>query len=71
MFLAAPLVRYLMVHELSHMVALNHSRRFWRAVERLEPEYRALDHRLGESWAEIPLWAHERPKPDEHTFDIT
>ena len=70
MFLAPPLVRYLMVHELCHMVALNHSRRFWRAVERLEPDYLALDRRLGESWSEIPLWAHERPKPGEHAFDI-
>ena len=43
MFLAPPLVRYLMIHELCHMVALNHSRRFWRAVERLEPDYLALD----------------------------
>jgi predicted metal-dependent hydrolase len=70
MFLAAPLVRYLMVHELCHMVALNHSRRFWRAVERLEADYLALDRKLGESWAEVPLWAHDRPKPGERAFDI-
>ncbi len=70
MFLAPPLVRYLMVHELGHMVALNHSRRFWRVVERLEPDYLALDRRLGESWAEVPLWAHDRPKLGEHAFDI-
>jgi predicted metal-dependent hydrolase len=70
MFLAPPLVRYLIVHELCHMVALNHSRRFWRAVERLEPDYLALDRGLGESWSEIPLWAHERPKRGEHAFDI-
>jgi predicted metal-dependent hydrolase len=70
MFLAPPLVRYLLVHELCHMVALNHSRRYWRAVERLEPDYLALDRQLGESWSEIPLWAHERPKSGEHAFDI-
>jgi hypothetical protein len=52
------------------MVALNHSRRYWRAVERLEPSFLVLDRRLGESWSEIPLWAHERPKTDEHSFDI-
>jgi predicted metal-dependent hydrolase len=70
MFLAPPLVRYLMIHELCHMVALNHSRRFWRAVERLEPDYRALDRTLGESWPKIPLWAHDRPRAGEHAFDI-
>jgi len=70
MFLAPPLVRYLMIHELCHMVALNHSRRFWRAVERLEPDYLALDHELGESWSEIPLWAHDRKKSGEHAFDL-
>jgi predicted metal-dependent hydrolase len=61
MFLDAPLVRYLMIHELCHLFALNHSRRFWSAVARYEPDYRELDRRLGESWAEIPLWAHARP----------
>src|SRR5262249_120048 len=34
LFLAPELVRYLLIHELSHMLVLNHSRRFWRAVER-------------------------------------
>jgi predicted metal-dependent hydrolase len=70
MFLEPPLVRYLMIHELCHMFALNHSRRFWRAVERFEADYLALDRRLGESWSAIPLWAHDRPEPGEHAFDI-
>jgi predicted metal-dependent hydrolase len=70
MFLEPPLVRYLMIHELCHMVALNHSRRFWRAVERLEPDYRVLDRTLGESWSKIPLWAHDRPRGGEHAFDV-
>jgi predicted metal-dependent hydrolase len=70
MFVAPRLVRYLMVHELCHMRALNHSRRYWRAVEQLEPDYLALDRELGESWEKIPLWAHDRPKRGEHAFDI-
>jgi len=70
MFLEPPLVRYLMVHELCHMVALNHSRRFWRAVERLEPAYRELDRRLGESWAEIPLWAHGVAAGSTHAVEL-
>jgi predicted metal-dependent hydrolase len=60
LFLPPPLVRYLFVHELCHLVALNHSRKFWAAVERFEPDYEALDRRLTAAWREIPLWAHPR-----------
>ena len=60
LFLAPELVRYLLIHELSHMLVLNHSRRFWRAVERHEPDWRELDRRLSEAWGVVPIWAHER-----------
>lgn len=58
MFLEPPVVRYLLIHELCHLIALNHSRKFWAAVARHEPDYEALDRRLTEAWLEIPLWAH-------------
>lgn len=58
MFLEPPVVRYLLIHELCHLIALNHSRKFWAAVARHEPDYEALDRRLTEAWREIPLWAH-------------
>jgi predicted metal-dependent hydrolase len=58
LFLEAPLVRYLFIHELCHMIALNHSRKFWSAVQRYEPDYEKLDRRLSAAWFEIPLWAH-------------
>jgi predicted metal-dependent hydrolase len=58
MFLEPAVVRYLFVHELCHLIALNHSRKFWSAVARYEPDYEALDRRLTEAWHEIPLWAH-------------
>ncbi len=70
LFLAPELVRYLLIHELSHMLVLNHSRRFWRAVERHEPEWRELDRRLGEAWGAVPIWAHERAARAENAFDI-
>ena len=69
LFLAPELVRYLLIHELCHMIAMNHSRRFWRAVERFEPDCRELDARLGEAWGEIPVWAHERARV-ESSFDL-
>jgi predicted metal-dependent hydrolase len=58
MFLEPAVVRYLLVHELCHLIALNHSRKFWNAVARYEPDYEALDRRLTKAWNEIPLWAH-------------
>jgi len=35
---------------------MNHSRRFWRAVARHEPDYKQLDRELGESWSRVPGW---------------
>ena len=58
LFLEPAVVRYLLVHELCHLIALNHSRKFWTAVARYEPDYEALDRRLTKAWNEIPLWAH-------------
>jgi len=56
LFLEPSVVRYLMIHELCHARHMNHSRRFWQAVGRHEPDYRQLDRRLGDSWPQIPGW---------------
>jgi predicted metal-dependent hydrolase len=56
LFLEPVLVRYLMVHELCHARHMNHSRRFWQAVARVEPGYRHLDRELGDAWPQIPTW---------------
>jgi predicted metal-dependent hydrolase len=56
LFLQPELTRYLMVHELCHGRHMNHSKRFWKLVSRFEPDYRALDRRLGESWRNVPNW---------------
>ncbi len=60
LFLEPEVVRYLLIHELCHLIALNHSRKFWSAVARFEPDYEALDRRLADAWHEIPLWAQAR-----------
>jgi predicted metal-dependent hydrolase len=56
LFLQPALVRYLMIHELCHARHMNHSRRFWQAVGRHEPDFRRLDRALGDAWPQIPAW---------------
>lgn len=56
LFLDPALLRYLMIHELCHSRHMNHSARFWRLVERYEPDCRRLDRRLSDAWRDVPLW---------------
>jgi predicted metal-dependent hydrolase len=37
---------YVMIHELAHLVHANHSRRFWRTVERMCPAFRSAERWL-------------------------
>jgi predicted metal-dependent hydrolase len=41
--------RYILVHELAHLVHPNHSRRFWAFVESLDPDFRASERWLKSS----------------------
>jgi len=36
-----PVVDYIIVHEMSHLIHKNHSARFWKTVEKVLPDYRA------------------------------
>jgi hypothetical protein len=65
LFVDAELVRYLFVHELSHLRVLNHSPRFWRCVERFVPDYKLLDKRLEAAWTQIPCWVFDRSAPSD------
>jgi predicted metal-dependent hydrolase len=58
LFVEPAVVRYLFVHELCHLVALDHSAKFWAAVARHEPDYEGLDRKLSAAWSAIPPWAH-------------
>lgn len=55
-FLQDHLIRYVVAHELAHLVELNHSTRFWSEVARLDPQYRAHRRELNH-WriAYLPL----------------
>ena len=55
-FQPSEVVRYLLLHELAHTRHMNHSRRFWALVEKLEPRWRELDAELSRGWREVPAW---------------
>ncbi len=58
LFLPPSLVRYLFVHELSHIRHMNHSPQFWQQVSKYEPDYRRLDAALGQAGKHLPRWVH-------------
>jgi predicted metal-dependent hydrolase len=56
LFQRPAVIRYLLVHELSHTRHMNHSQRFWRLVGTHEPDHRQLDRELVQGWQHVPLW---------------
>ena len=56
LFQRPEVLRYLLVHELAHRRHMNHGARFWRVVERHEPQWRQLDRELSAGWRQVPGW---------------
>lgn len=56
LFLSPELVRYVLIHELCHIVHMNHGREFWQLVASHEPRYKTLDQALRGAWKTIPQW---------------
>ena len=50
------LADYVVAHETAHLAELNHSRRFWRVVDRLYPDWRAARERLELAGAALPIF---------------
>jgi predicted metal-dependent hydrolase len=46
-------LEYLAAHEVAHLVEMNHSRRFWALVERLDPDWRRAKSWLDANGAEL------------------
>lgn len=56
LFLPWEWVDYLFLHELCHTEHLDHSKRFWRLVEKHEPDYQRLESCLNSAWQDVPGW---------------
>ncbi|MEM8809533.1 MAG: SprT family zinc-dependent metalloprotease [Cyanobacteria bacterium P01_G01_bin.38] len=56
LFLPAPIVEYVLVHELCHTVHMNHSKKFWALVAEKHPEYRLHRQALKKGWQYVPRW---------------
>ncbi len=57
LFLPKSVVQYLFIHELCHTKHLNHSKVYWAFVEKMEPNYKALDRALRHANRQVPHWA--------------
>lgn len=46
-FLPMELLDYVVVHELCHLKHMNHSKKFWQEVQKLVPNYKVIEEKLG------------------------
>lgn len=56
LFLPPPLVRHVFLHELCHVKRLDHSPIFWRHLQAIEPNYRALEAEVRQANRYVPSW---------------
>jgi hypothetical protein len=54
---------YIILHEFTHLRHLNHSARFWAAVEQVCPAYRAAENWLKHNSARAGILKPRQPAP--------
>jgi predicted metal-dependent hydrolase len=53
LFAPADVIDYVIIHELAHLIELNHSNRFWKLVEDAMPDYREKERWLAKNSANM------------------
>lgn len=51
LFAPSKVIDYVIIHELAHLVEMNHSKRFWALVEKAMPDYKEQIEWLKANWA--------------------
>lgn len=57
LFLPRDLVRYVMIHELCHLLEPNHSSQFWVHVRAMDHSADAHHGQMRDAWKLVPTWA--------------
>ncbi|WP_069857209.1 M48 family metallopeptidase [Desulfoplanes formicivorans] len=57
LFIAPELVEYILIHELCHLVHLDHSPSFWNTVNHHMTDFRTHESQLKQAWIHVPAWA--------------
>lgn len=50
-----PVLEYVIIHELAHLIEANHSRRFWNIVKSIDPDYKQKKKWLNQNGNELHL----------------
>lgn len=56
LFLPPNLVQHVMLHELCHLEHLNHSRKFWQLLMKLDPSAHESNYQLKQAQHYVPKW---------------
>jgi predicted metal-dependent hydrolase len=57
LFADVEVIDYVIIHELAHLIEMNHSPRFWKLVEKAMPDYKEKIKWLQQNWAKCDFTA--------------